>query len=94
MKQFNTPCLLHESLKLKRHDRTFLRLGVQKTSQIQPNDAVTPTLRNGRVQLLSGHLDCFNGPRPVAISHKQPRKQRKAGLWNGLPAVRLDSPVL
>ena len=79
---------------MKCHDGTFLRLGVKKNSQNQPKDATTPALRNGRVQLLSGHLDYFNGPRPVATSHKRPRKQRKAGLWNCLRAVRLDSPVV
>ena len=76
---------------MKRHDGTFLRLGVQKSdSRNQPNDAATPTLRNGRVQLLSGHLDCFNGARSVATSHKRPHKQRNTGLWNCLRAVRLD----
>ena len=48
MKQFNSPCLPYESLKM-----TFLGLGVKKPSQNQPNEAATPTLRNGRVQLLS-----------------------------------------
>ena len=74
--------------------RTYLSLRAVKTSQNLPNDGATPTLRNGRVQLLSGHLDCFNGPRPAATSHKRPRKQRKVGLWNCLRAVRSDSPVL
>ena len=74
--------------------RTYLSLSAVKTSQNLPNDGATPTLRNGRVQLLSGHLDCFNGPRPAATSHKRPRKQRKVGLWNCLRAVRSDSPVL
>ena len=74
--------------------RTYLSLNAVKTSQNLPNDGATPTLRNGRVQLLSGHLDCFNGPRPAATSHKRPRKQRKVGLWNCLRAVRSDSPVL
>ena len=74
--------------------RTYLSLSAVKTSQNLPNDGATPTLRNGRVQLLSGHLDCFNRPRPVVTSHKRPRKQRKARLWSCLRAVRLDSPVL
>ena len=51
MKQFNTSCLPYESLETKRHDGTFLRLGVQKNSRNQPDDAATPTHRNGRVQL-------------------------------------------
>ena len=74
--------------------RTYLSLSAAKTSQNLPNDGATPTLRNGRVQLLSAHLDCFNGPRPAATSHKWPRKQRKVGLWSCLRAVRSDSPVL
>ena len=74
--------------------RTYLSLSAVKTSQNLPNNGATPTLRNGRGQLLSGHLDCFNGPRPAATSHKRPRKQRKVGLWNCLRAVRSDSPVL
>ena len=74
--------------------RTYLSLSAAKTSQNLPNDGATPTLRNGRVQLLSAHLDCFNGPRPATTSHKWPRKQRKVGLWSCLRAVRSDSPVL
>ena len=88
-------CLLpSESLKMMCRLRTYLSLSAVKTSQNLPSDGATPTLRNGRVQLLSGHLDCFNGPRPAATSQKRPRKQRKVGLWNCLRAVRSDSPVL